>query len=498
MRILSITTFGLLLIAACSSSGGGSSTNNEPGGGSGEHASSGNGGGSSSGGSNTAGSGNSMGSSGAGGSTGSGGSSGTGGSSGDQGSSGTSTTEPSDGGPSTAADAPQFTTDASVAACGTTKLLEVPDDPSARGPWDVGVRTATVGRLTVEVFYPAQPGTTTGVAEVTYNQVDWLPTDQQTKVPTANQSLLAPLGGHLFRGVPIDPNYGPYPVVIAIHGTASMRVASLSAYAQWASRGFVVASADYPGLYLTDKLCATADCKTKSKSCATVGTQDVPTDVKTQITALTTPSGDLAFLAGHADMSRIGITGHSQGACISAGLSTDANVEIVMPMAGANNVIASSTLKSVIFIAGINDTVIGYNSVKFGNTVCTAGAGQTDTSDTGAYNASPGAPVVKRLVGITGGGHLVVTDLCQLNAAKRNGIQEALNDQVCGISTAVSGISLATLFDCGTIAVDDGIKAVNYASTAAFEETLHCDDRSKQFANMKTAVPVIGDFQHSP
>ncbi len=496
MRI-SIATFGCLLIAACSSSSGPA---NGPGGGSGEQ--SGN-----SSGSAAAGSGSSQGpGSGSSGSSGAGGS-GAGGNSGSSSGGGGSgnTTNPGDGGGSSGetADAAPFTTDASAPGCGSTKLLEVPDDPSVRGPWEVGVKTVTIGRLTAEVFYPAQPGGTTGVAEVSYDLRQWLPKDQQAKVMDQYAAPLKAIGGHLFRDVPMDGSYGPYPVVISIHGTASIRVASLSTYVQWASRGFVVVSPDYPGLFLTDELCATTECKSgsatipASKSCGTVGTQDVPTDVKTQITALTTPTGDLAFLAGHVDMTRIGITGHSQGACIASGLTTDPNVEIVIPMAGAENAVASSTLKSVIYIAGMADTVIGYSTIKIGNVVCAASGSQTDTSDTGAYNASPGAPVVKRLVGITGGGHLSVTDLCQNNSRGNNSIQEASADKVCGIGSAAI-IGLPTLFDCGTATLADSVKAVDYASTAALEETLHCQDRSKQFTNLKTALPVVGDFQHSP
>ncbi len=435
--------------------------------------------------------------------SGGGGSGSPGGGSGGSGSaSGAATGEPGDGSASSGTSddaAPVFNTDASVTACGSDKLLATPEDPSARGPWDVGVQTATVGRLTVEVFYPAQAGSTAGMAETTYDMRQWLPKDQQALVPTMYATPLGPVGGHLFRGVPIDASYGPYPVVVAIHGTASIRVASISAYTQWASRGFVVVSADYPGLVLTDELCATADCMSKSKSCGTVGKQDVTSDVTNQITALTTPTGDLAFLTGHIDMSRIGITGHSQGACIAASLSGDPHVEIVMPMAGSLNVISSSTLKSLIFIAGMADSVIGYSADKIGNFVCVPASGQKGaTSDTGAYTASPGPPITKRLVGITGGGHLVVTDLCQDNSRKNNSIQEAKADNVCGISTAVDGIGIPTLFDCGTAAFADGVKAVNYASTAALEETLHCQDRSAQFTNLKTALPVVGDFEHMP
>jgi dienelactone hydrolase len=357
----------------------------------------------------------------------------------------------------------------------------------------------TIGRLTVEIVYPAQPGSTAGLAEATYDIRKWLPQDQQAKVPDSHSPAVGPIGGHLYRDVPIDGGHGPYPVIIAIHGTASFRIASGSSYTQWASRGFVVVAADYPGLGLTDQLCATADCLANSMSCANQPTQDVQGDVTTQMQALTNPSGDVGFLAGHIDMTRVGITGHSQGACIAAGLSTDANVQIVMPMAGSLNVVPSSTLQSVMFIAGIDDMVIGYSSATIGNIVCSPASGQNSPStDTDSYDNSPGPPgVTKRLVGITGGGHLVVTDLCQKNAQGNNAIQEAQADGVCGISTAVI-IGLPALFDCGTVVWTDGVKAVNYASTAAFEETLQCRDRHSQFSNLTTAIPQIGDFQHAP
>jgi hypothetical protein len=143
--------------------------------------------------------------------------------------------------------------------------------------------------------------------------------------------------------------------------------------------------------------------------------------------------------------------------------------------------------------------VIGYSSATIGNIVCSPVSGQNVAStDTDAYNNSPSPPgVTKRLVGITGGGHLVVTDLCQKNAQGNDAIQEAQADGVCGISSAVI-IGLPALFDCGTIALTEGIRAVNYASTAAFEETLQCRDRHSQFSNMTTAIPQIGDFQHAP
>jgi hypothetical protein len=96
-------------------------------------------------------------------------------------------------------------------------------------------------------------------------------------------------------------------------------------------------------------------------------------------------------------------------------------------------------------------------------------------------------------VGIAGGGHLLPTDLCQKNALGRNAVEEAQHDNVCGIDQATF-IGLPKIFDCGTLDMQTGIRAVSYVSTAAFEETLLCKDRSAIFANVRTAVPSIGEF----
>jgi hypothetical protein len=52
-------------------------------------------------------------------------------------------------------------------------------------------------------------------------------------------------------------------------------------------------------------------------------------------------------------------------------------------------------------------------------------------------------------------------------------------------------------FDCGTIDMATGIKAVDYATTAALEEALMCKDRGPQFANLRANVPSIGDFHEA-
>jgi hypothetical protein len=368
--------------------------------------------------------------------------------------------------------------------CASDNLLAIPDDVGVRGPWDVGVRTLQIGtRLTTEIFYPAEPGSTAGKPEAKYDLRQWLPAEDRDKVPADRSPLVGPLGGHLYRDVPIDAGHGPYPVIIFIHGTASTRFASGTLNTHWASRGFVVVAADYPFLGLADKL---------NEACGRpYPEQDVPGDVNAQLAALNAASGELAFLKGRIDMKRLGISGHSQGGCVSAELTSLPGVQISIPLSGSMPN-ATASLKSLMYISGISDQVIGYDSSLIGNVVCSPGA----TSSKGAYTDSV-AMGPKRLIGITGGGHLVPTDLCQDNEQGRNAIEEAQFDGVCGIENAVF-IGLPALFDCGTIELKAGLDAVIYPSTAALEETLHCKDRKQAFDDMRTKLPQIGEFEHTP
>lgn len=360
-----------------------------------------------------------------------------------------------------------------VAGCGSAKLYKVPDDPSAAGPWPVGVKTVSIALpsvskpLTVEIWYPAKLGSEAGMSRVTIDARKWLPASEQTKIPDAAAQTSASC--NCYRDLPIDDGHGPYPAAIYIHGTGSFRYASVNTMTQWASRGFIVVAADHFGLYLADFLASAS-----LGSCQGSGiSQDLNRDVDAMISALTTPSGNLAFLGQSIDMTRIAMSGHSQGAWTAAQMSTKPNVQVDLPLDDSNQTVAtSSSLKSVMIVAGLADKVLSYSM------------------DQSAYSGSP-AP--KRLVGITGGGHLVVTDLCtDVNTQGKNAIQVAQQYSVCGVGL------LAALFDCGTVDPVAGTQAVNYATTAALEETLHCVDRSQQFSQLVSSHPLVGDFQHSP
>ncbi|MFT3928600.1 MAG: hypothetical protein QM778_39085 [Myxococcales bacterium] len=373
---------------------------------------------------------------------------------------------------------------ASEAGCGETKLRPVPEDTSVRGPWKVGVRTATVGRLKVEVFYPAKPGTTDGKPVAKYDIRDWLPQQERKKIPDANVPLVTAIGGDVYRDVPIDDEFGPYPVVMFVHGTSSFRIASGTLNAQWASRGFVVVAADYPGLGLKDQLSATLECSLPHDD------QDIPGDVDLQLDALKSASGDLAFLKDHLDMTRLAVSGHSQGGCVSSTFTALPGVRIVMPLSGSTVTTTSDTLESILYVSGIDDRVMGYAGPWVGSVVCPLGS----ISAKSAYEGSPGKPKIKkRLLGVKTAGHLLPTDLCQKNDQGKNAIEEAQADGVCGIGSAVI-IGLPYLFDCATIDMAKGLNIVGDATTAALEETLHCRNRNAAFAALKGKLPAESEF----
>jgi pimeloyl-ACP methyl ester carboxylesterase len=369
----------------------------------------------------------------------------------------------------------------SVPGCAGSTLLAVPGDTSVRGPWPVGEKTVKFGRFSaVEIMYPAKPGSEAGKETIKYDLRIFLPTKEQSKVPDAQATFA---DQNTYRDLPIDDAHGPYPVVILIHGTSAYRIASFSSQAQWASRGFIVIAADHPNLCLSDFL-ATAGCG------LTAPALDLSGDVDSELAAVTTPSGDLAFLTSHVDVKRVALVGHSAGAFYGAQYTTKPGVEMFIGLAGVHSANASASLKSSLYVAGIADMVLPYRPGGAGG----KGSILYPGTDTEAYTASPGPPAAKkRLVGITAGGHLNVTDLCDPNPQGKSAIETAAANGVCGVST----IQTLGLADCGTIDRKKAITIVNDVTTAALEETLQCADRAAPISQLKSRYPDVGDFHEA-
>lgn len=367
----------------------------------------------------------------------------------------TSTTET----PSTSPDEPTVTGE--VAGCDGASLLAASDDLADRGPWPVGARTVQIGRLTVEIWYPAVPGSEIGVEPENYDIRYALPASQQSLIPDA----IAPLHPcDCARDLPLDTSHGPYPVVLFLHGTAAWRSQSLTETTHWASRGFVVVAADHPGLWLADTLALLCpDDPT--------GAQDIPGDVAAMVGALGSPSGDLAFLDGAIDLDRMALTGHSAGGATAAALSDEARVRVAIPMAAGTPTSDATDLQSTLFLGGLDDGVVPYASVVAG------------------YEGSP-AP--KRLVGLDRAGHLAFSDICEIRNADGDDILTIANDVgVCGAFAA------GFLFDCDPSFLDAATAhaIVSTTTVAVLEETLHCADRSAVFDGLAARWPDVAELR---
>mgnify|MGYP001446614435 CR=1 FL=1 len=130
--------------------------------------------------------------------------------------------------------------------CESAALYERDSDAAERGPWPVGVQTVSLGRLDVEVLYPAVPGSEAGLSPLEVDIRYALPESEREKV---GDDVRPHQSCDCYSDLPVDQEHGPYPLILFVHGTASWRTQSLSLMEHWASRGFVVASADHPGCH---------------------------------------------------------------------------------------------------------------------------------------------------------------------------------------------------------------------------------------------------------
>ncbi|GMV17809.1 MAG: hypothetical protein HS104_26450 [Polyangiaceae bacterium] len=334
------------------------------------------------------------------------------------------------------------------------QLLPKDADFSNAGPWPVGARTLQIGELTVEVWYPATPGSEVGKDGKVYDLRKWLPDSEQGKIPDADNPWQKSAS---FADLPLDAERGPYPAVIFVHGTAGFRTQSLEQMEHWASRGFVVLAADHPGLYLKDMLVFQTQ-------------RDLDGDLNAVVAALGSTSGELAFLAGRLDATRIGMAGHSAGG--GAVKSRGADAQVLMPLA-AGGTDPGAALVSTLVMGGQADKVVAYSQTVKG------------------YEASPAK---KRLVGLSGAGHLFPSTLCWLeNTAGENIFEVAQKYQVQNANLA------GLLFDCpaGQPGEAETRAIVNFSTAAALEETLHCVP-GDPFGDLKARFPVVGEYRFEP
>jgi alpha-beta hydrolase superfamily lysophospholipase len=345
-----------------------------------------------------------------------------------------------------------------AAGCDGAALLARPADPTVRGPWPVGTRRLTVGRLAVDVFYPAQRGSEFGVEPAVFDIRTFLPTSQQGFVSDERNPAQA---CDCHADLPVDDVHGPWPVVVFVHGTAAFSTQSLSDLTHWASRGVVVVAATHPGLYLADNLALFCpDDPT--------GPRDLDGDIDALLAAVGDAGAGLGFLAG-ALGDRVALVGHSAGAnaVVDAGnrSAVSADVDVVVSLAGS----AALDRAGVDFLAmaGTADSVV------------------RASSSTSAWN---GSSTPRRLVTLTNAGHLAFSDLCETrNDAGENLLEIAQDERICGADAA------GLLFDCSPDLqpAAESRAIVRAATTWVFEERLFCAPPATPFAAVVGALPGV-------
>ncbi len=323
---------------------------------------------------------------------------------------------------------------AAGAACPGATMLPVPAALEQRGPWAVGVRTVRVENLTVEVWYPALPGSERGRPTERYDLRTAMPPAEAAKIPDADNAWL-PCA--CVRDLPLDEAHGPYPAVLFLHGAASVRAQSAFLMTHWASRGFIVVAPDLPGVGL---------------AAALGGQVGFPAGAPiAMIDALTQrPEGDdpLAFIRPHL-AAHVAIAGHSLGAILEGTVGERPEISVQITMAG---LATTSTERSTLALYGDHDGIASAPS---------------------AADAAAASVGTNRVGVIRGAGHLAFTDLCGL-AADRGGALAVARAHGVALPEMI-----ATLATDGCRPTDAPFAttapAIRALTAGVLEERLHCD-----------------------
>ncbi len=345
--------------------------------------------------------------------------------------------------------------DQNTDACEGATMRAKPNDTALRGPWPVGARTVDIGGRTVEVFYPAAEPPTGD--PVRFDIREALPPDEAAKInDEQNPWQICDCG----RDLAVDDAFGPYPVILFVHGTAGWRTQSLRHLTHWASRGFVVLTADHPGLMLRDILAPLCG--------GEAAPRNLNADLEVMLAAVRGETDELNDFASVMDAARIGMTGHSAGGSAVGPYGEDA--QVIVPLSAGPTVAGGTALQSSLTLGGTADSVVAYSNLQSG------------------YEASASP---KRLIGISNAGHLVPSEICTAsNEAGQNLLEIAGETGVCGAAAA------GFLFQCSDdlLADETGWAIVEYATSAAFEETLHCSPvGTANLDVMQTLYPDVAE-----
>mmetsp|Transcript_5766 Transcript_5766/g.10978 ORF Transcript_5766/g.10978 Transcript_5766/m.10978 type:complete len:391 (+) Transcript_5766:26-1198(+) len=371
----------------------------------------------------------------------------------------------------------------SAACYGQTGVLDNPKDPRDRGPYPVSSRllegTFTDRNLTVEVFFPAIPGSEAGAKPLTLDVRDFLSPDIAKKIPSKDVPI--PFYNNSWVDLPpawksLDKTVAGFPLITFIHGTAGWRSQSLSLVVHWASRGFVVVAADYPGICLKDLLLLAEHPLQPHPKEDQVGDTK---KLQSELFALTDPRLKALLGGGAVNVTNNALIGHSAGALALEKLGGFAAV--VIPLAGDGSAPDGNSpavkLRSTLVLGAYNDTEVPPLT-----------------------HAEPGykrSPTPKRMVIGANMGHQAFSDLCYIGEAQGgiSGIGEKL-----GIWEAYAFAPLAVqgckFHNSGFFEPQKNWALIEFATSAVLEETLRCDAQmSSAIADIKQKFDYVFEYK---
>lgn len=259
-----------------------------------------------------------------------------------------------------------------------------PDDAAFRdaGPYEVGVTTLQLTDRNVEVWYPAEQGSTDGLEPASYSQLDALPPDLAAAAPAllpadVPASVLDVEMTDTYRDVASSPD-GPFPLVLFSHGFGSYRLDASALARGIASWGFVVAAPDHiernRGALLTGQV-----------------VRDPAKDVAVLMDTIALVGDAGGELDGLADTELVAAVGHSAGGRAALSALSEPQVDVAVGWAAAGRADVPAPDKPSMNIAALVDVLVPIEEIE---------------------QTYEGMAAPKRLVVIEGAGHNSFTDIC--------------------------------------------------------------------------------------
>ena len=254
-----------------------------------------------------------------------------------------------------------------------------------------------------------------------------------------------------------------FPLLVFVHGTGGFRINSANSVHHWASRGFVVVSADYPGIMLHDLLSLAVN---PFKPVPRTDQEGDTRLLMAEIDSMADPRWAKLGLAGRIarDREHRVVMGHSAGGFAVGRLADLFGTVVTLSGAGVASP-PGLPAASAMVLGAVNDSIVPLYRQRDG------------------YASTP-AP--KRLAAAAGVGHQFCSDLCWISAAQGGIARVGL---ACGIAAA---LFLGALADDGCqykdpeyAPVQQGWSVVEAYSAAVMEETARCD------ARMTLEIPLL-------